>query len=321
VVAHGSSEIVRGIPYVNELIYWDPPTIHADSRGTHRSLGSKLKFIRDLRTRRFDKVYVLKRSFSSALMAWLTGAKERVGFNTEGRSFLLTKRVPFHPDRHEVVNFLDVLRADGVPVTDDHLELWVSPAEQDAAAAFLAGCGAANKPLLAIHPFGSLFHKTWPMERFAETAARLAQRHGFTPVILGGPRDRAQFDQARSLFPPQTCDLVGKHDLRMTLAVLARCSLFFGNDSGIMHLAAAVGVPVVAIFGPTSPTRFGPWGPRTAVLSAPKPCAHCREKNLTECEKAENGRMYCVLEISVDQAVTACDRMLETRTAEVTDRA
>ena len=310
VVAPGSSDIVQGIPYVNELIYWDPPTIHADSRGSHRTLRSKWNFLRSLRAKRFDKAYVLKRSFSSTVMARLSGAPERVGFATEGRSLLLTKRVPYLHDRHEVLNFLEVLRADGVPVVDDQLELWVSPAEQQAAAEFLARSGASDKPLLAVHPFGSLFHKTWPMERFAEAATRLAGRHGFTPVVLGGPRDRETFEKARALFPKNTCDLVGKHTLRMTLAVLARCSLFFGNDSGIMHLAAAVGAPVVAIFGPTSPVRFGPWGPHTQVLSVPRPCAHCRERNVTECERAENGRAYCVLEISVDQAVETCERML-----------
>ena len=114
VVAPGSSEVVQGIPYVDELIYWDPVTIHADSRGTHRTFGDKLRFILGLRSQKFDKVYVLKRSLSSALMAFFSGARERIGFDTEGRGFLLTKRVPYRHDQHEVENFLDVLRADGI---------------------------------------------------------------------------------------------------------------------------------------------------------------------------------------------------------------
>src|SRR6266540_1152238 len=84
VVAPGSSEIIKGIPYVDELIYWDPVTIHADSRGTHRTWGEKLAFVKELRARRFQKVYVLKRSLSSAIMAFLSGASERIGFATEG---------------------------------------------------------------------------------------------------------------------------------------------------------------------------------------------------------------------------------------------
>jgi len=119
-VAPGSSDVVKGIPYVDELIYWDPLTIHADSKGTHRTFSAKLAFIRDLRSRGFHKVYVLKRSLSSAIIALLTGAQERVGFDTEGRGFLLTTRVPYRHDRHEVQNFLEVLRADGVAIADDY---------------------------------------------------------------------------------------------------------------------------------------------------------------------------------------------------------
>ena len=85
VVAPGSASVVAGIPYVDELIYWDPATIHADSRGTHRTLGAKLVFLKELRRKKFDKVYVLKRSLSSAIMAFLSGAKQRIGFDTEGR--------------------------------------------------------------------------------------------------------------------------------------------------------------------------------------------------------------------------------------------
>src|SRR5512146_73247 len=130
VVAPGSATVIQGIPYVDELIFWDPVTIHADSRGTHRTFRDKLRFIRELRAQRFDRVYVLKRSLSSALMAFFSGARERTGFDTEGRGFLLTRRVPYRPDRHEVDNFLSVLRADGVAVRDDYLEYWTMPDEE-----------------------------------------------------------------------------------------------------------------------------------------------------------------------------------------------
>lgn len=140
-VAPVSSEVIAGIPYVDELIYWDPATRHADSRGTHRTWAAKGAFIRDLRLRRFDKVYVLKRSLSSAIIAWLSGAPERIGFNTEGRGLLLKRRVPYRHDRHEVRNLLEVLKADGIAVTDDHLEAWLSHDEERFADQFLAGQG------------------------------------------------------------------------------------------------------------------------------------------------------------------------------------
>ncbi|NIQ14666.1 MAG: glycosyl transferase, partial [Candidatus Dadabacteria bacterium] len=129
VVAPYSSDVLIGNPYVDEFIVYDPPTIHADSRGQHNTLKSKYQFIRSLRKKQYDKAYVLKRSLSSALIAFLSGAKERVGFDTEKRGFLLTKRVPYYHDRHEVTNFLSILEADGIPVADDYLEAWLSDGE------------------------------------------------------------------------------------------------------------------------------------------------------------------------------------------------
>ena len=311
VMAPGSADVVQGIPYVDEIIFWDPVTIHADSRGGHRTLSAKLAFIRGLRERKFDKVYVLKRSFSSALIAFLSGALTRVGFDTEGRGLLLTKRVTYRPEQHEVLSFLDVLRADGIPVADDHLEAWVSPEEERQADELLLKEGMTEGArLLALHPFGSIYQKTWPLSRFADVAGYLADRYRLTPVILGASGDREEFGKWRHLFPEGTLDLVGKCSLRISLAVLRRSMLFLGNDSGVMHLAAAAGVPLLALFGPTSPVRFGPWGKRARVLYTSFPCSPCRQKYFTECQPAGEGRPGCIMTITVDQVCQACEELM-----------
>jgi len=300
VVAPGSSEVVKGIPYIDELIYWDPVTIHADSRGTHKTLRDKVRFISGLSSQKFDKVYVLKRSFSSALIAVLSGARERIGFDTEGRGFLLTKRVPYRHDQHEVQNFLDVLRADGVAVTDDHLELWTTPEEEAAAAKLLADAGIpASKDLVALHPFASNPHRGWPFENFAALAASL-QAEGFVTLVLGAPGDRTAFEAVRDLFGQHTIDLVGSCKLRVTMALLKRCALFVGNDSGIMHLAAAANIPMVALFGPQSPLKFGPWSAQAKVIYRDFPCSPCKQKFFTECEPTPRMRPACVEAITVD---------------------
>jgi len=312
VVAPGSAEVVKGIPYVDELLYWDPVTIHADSRGAHRTLGSRLDFVRELRKRKFDTAYVLKRSFSSAIMALLSGARHRIGFNTEGRGFLLTKRVPYRPAQHEVLSFLDVLAADGIPVVDDYLESWSTPAELQTAHDLLRAAGwVEGQRLMAIHPFGAIHHKTWSMERFAQAAAAVSERFGLAQVILGAPQDKDHFAGNRHLFPATAIDMVGGCDLRTTMALLNRhTSLFLGNDSGVMHLAAAAGVPLVALFGPTSPTRFGPWGKKTEVVYSSFPCSPCRQKYFTECEPALSGKPKCIDSISVESVVEACSKQL-----------
>jgi heptosyltransferase-2 len=314
VVAPGSSEIVQGIPYVDELIYWDPVTIHADSRGTHKTLGDKLGFIRKLRARRFDKVYVLKRSFGSALIGYLSGARKRIGFATEGRSFLLTTAVPYRHDQHEVQNFLDVLRADGVPVTDDHLEYWTSKIEETKARELLTSNGVGcDEKLVALHPFSSITERGWHLDNFAELATRLAEL-GYRPLVLGAPNDRGLFDTAADKFGAETVDLVGKSSLRITMALLKRCVLFVGNDSGVMHLAAAAGIPLVAIFGPQSPVKFGPWSKQAAVMYSQFPCSPCRQKFFTECEPSPHGKPACIESITVAAVDAVCEELL-TKTA------
>ena len=301
VVAPGSASVVAGIPYIDELIYWDPVTIHADSRGAHRTLKDKWRFIRELRARHFDKVYVLKRSLSSAIMALFSGAPERIGFATEGRGLLLSKRVPYRHDRHEVENFLEVLRADGIEVTDSFLECWTTPEENAAAAEMITGAGVpAGQRLVAIHPFAANPHRGWRLEDFATLAARFSDQ-GFTPLLLGAPGDRSDLDAARALFGEDAVDLVGKCSIRVTMSLLKLCSLFVGNDSGVMHLAAAAGIPLVALFGPQSPVKFGPWSKRSGVIYKKFDCSPCRQIFFTECEPSPSQRPACIEAITVDE--------------------
>jgi heptosyltransferase-2 len=310
VVAPGSSDVVRGIPYVDELIYWDPVTIHADSRGTHRSWRQKLAFIRELRRKKYDKVYVLKRSLSSAIMAFLAGAPKRIGFDTEGRGLLLTKRVPYRHDQHEVQNFLDLLRADGVAVEDDQLELWPTSEEKAQLDSLLTTEGVReNERLVAIHPFSAVVERGWPLENFAKLAGRL-QAQGMRPILLGGPRDRELFESTQANFPDTTVNLVDRCSLRETAALLRRCALFVGNDSGVMHLAAAAGTPLVALFGPQSPVKFGPWSDKARVIYQQFPCSPCRQKFFKECQPSPRNRPACVEAISVDEVVTQCQQLL-----------
>ena len=312
VVAPGSSEVINGIPYVDELIYWDPVTIHADSRGTHKTVGDKLGFIRDLRARRFDKVYVLKRSFGSALMGFLSGARQRIGFATEGRSFLLTRAVPYRHDQHEVQNFLDVLRTDGVPVVNDYLEAWLSPDERQFADSFFQEAGVASgEMVISIHPFAANPPRAWHIDNFIELAGQLQERYNARILLLGGPRDHGALPGIRAALPKPPLEAVGTTSLRQTMALLARCQLMVCNDSGIMHLAASLRVPLVAIFGPQSPLKFGPWGGACRVVSRQFPCSPCKQKFFTECEPSQRGRPACLEAITANDVLVAITTELE----------
>ncbi len=302
-VAPVSSDVVQGIPYVNEMIYWDPVTIHADSRGAHGTLAAKWKFVRELRKKHFDKVYVLKRSLSSAVLAFLSCAPERIGFDTEGRGVLLTKRVPYRNDQHEVVNFLDVLRADGVDVEDDFLELWTKSEEEQSIADLLAEKGVPPSSRVAvIHPFSAVAQRGWPLENFAELALRIKREAGYVPVLVGSPADADSLKKAMPLIQDGVVvDLIGKCSLRETIALLKRSALFVGNDSGIMHLAAAAGTPLVALFGPQSPVKFGPWSTKARVIYKGLKCSPCRQKFFSECKPSPRQRPECMETISVEE--------------------
>jgi len=310
-VAPYSSDVLVGTPYVDEFLVYDPPTIHADSSGRHRTLLSKARFVAALRKRRYDKAYVLKRSLSSAVIAFLSGARERVGFDTEGRGLLLTKRVPYRRDQHEVLNFLDVLRADGVPVVDDHLEAWLSKEEAAFADDFLAKRGVGEgERLVAIHPFSSHPEKPWHEDNFVALANALRERHGVRILLFGGKRDRELAAYIADRVRPAPVSAVGETDLRQTMALLSKCALLVCNDSGIMHLATALGVPLVALFGPSPHVLFGPWGKKCRVLTKRFGCSPCRQKFFTECEPSPRGRPLCMEAITVDEVVASSAEML-----------
>ena len=309
VVAPGSSEIVQGIPYVDELIFWDPVTIHADSRGTHKTFGDKLRFIRDLRARRFDKIYVLKRSFGSALIGYLSGARKRIGFATEGRGFLLTEGVPYRHDQHEVQNFLDVLRADGVPVVDNYLEAWLSSEEQKFAESFFQEAGVAPDELvIGIHPFAANPPRAWHLDNFIELAERLQDKYGARILFFGGPGDQKALPIIRSAMKQPPLEAVGCTSLRQSMALLSRCRLLVCNDSGIMHLAASLRVPLVALFGPQSPVKFGPWGEKCRVVYRGFSCSPCKQKFFQECKPSQRSKPECMEAITVQEVLDSIDK-------------
>ncbi|WP_224984992.1 lipopolysaccharide heptosyltransferase II [Geomonas agri] len=309
VVAPGSTDVVRDIPYVDEFIDWDPVTSFADCRGKHRTWADKYGFIQELRAQHFDKVYVLKRSFSSAVIAWLTGARARIGFNTEARGFLLTRRVPYRNDQHEVQNFLDVLRADGVPVLDDYLEAWLSDEEQAFAEQFFAANGiAAGEPVIGIHPFAANQSRAWHHDNFAEAANELQRRYGARIIVFGGRGDVELGQTLRERITPEPVLAVGTTSLRQTMAIIARCNVMLCNDSGIMHVTAALNTPLVALFGPQSPVKFGPWGKRCKVLYSAFPCSPCKQKFFEECSPSPRMKPQCMESISVQQVLDAVEQ-------------
>lgn len=289
-----SGEVLVDCPYKNELIAWKrPPRVR---RVVHGSLANIIANARWLRMRRYDRAYVLKRSVSSVLLVWLAGIRHRVGFASPLRSPLLTSRVPLRRHRHEAESFLDLLRAEGVVIDDAHNENWI-PEPLAAKADAVLDRLPARGPRVFIAPRSTDVHRRWPLRRMCRVIEWLVSDRGCEVHLCGGPLDVHAHDTIRLLIGDDVAAHVHDHSsgltLRETVALLSRMDLCVGVDTGLPHIAASCGVPVVKLYGPTDPRQWHPWKTESAVVRAPQPSANP------------------MLDISVDQVVAAVGRMLD----------
>ncbi len=248
-------------------------------------LGGLPPLAADLRSRRYDMVLLFHSlvtrfgALKHAALVLATGAPIRAGLAGahRRRSWFLTHRAA---DRgyagwHVVEANLAVAAAVGVVAGTPSLSFQPGPAAAAAAEQLLAGVLAEGRPLVAVHPGCGPFSpaRRWPPDRFAAVADVLGAL-GARIVLLGTGADDTAAVRVRCTGP--VLDLTDRTDLPTLGAVLARTSLLLCNDGGVMHLAAAVGAPVVAVFGPTSPTAWGPWPPeRHRVVELDLSCRPC----------------------------------------------
>lgn len=261
----GARAVLADCPYVDEFVAWR----RADGRrGPAASLAALRTQAAWLRGRGYDRAYLLKRSLSGALLAMLAGVPHRIGFAADGR-VLLTRAVAVRPGRHQTDRYLDLLRADGLPVDDGHNENWISAEAAERVAPVLRQLPAA-RPRVFVAMRSTAPEKHWPGDRWAEVIRRLVRDRGCEIMLCGSPADVVEHEKVLRMLEP---DVVGHvHDvsrtvrLRDTGALLARVDVCLGVDTGLVHLAASHGVPAVVLFGPTDPNQWSPWSPRAVVL-------------------------------------------------------
>jgi len=278
---------VVGRPYVGD-IYRDQEIcdqlIPYDPKGLHAGFFGRERLAAELRAQRFDVALLLQNAFDAAWLAWRANIPERIGYARDGRSSLLTKAVPL-PRRgeipaHERFYYLELLRRAGWPDSapdETFIGLRVPEEKRRSAEELLRNSGVRQGvrriAIGAGASYGSA--KCWPPPRFAEVANRL-QSEADADVILFGTAAEAIVSAAISAEmrrPP--IDLTGKTAIADLPALLSRCHLFIGNDSGAMHVAAAVGLPVVAVFGPTDPGGTSPVTPRCTIVQQKPYCSPC----------------------------------------------
>ncbi len=254
-----------------------------------------LSTVRGLRGR-FEVGVLFPNSLSSALLFWMAGVRHRIGYRTDARGPFLTKAVPVPAAKlHQRDYYLSLLEALGLTIEDRELRLFLPEAARARAAALLTDLPPPRAGLAPGAAFGPA--KRWPLSRFRALAYHL-RRKGFSLVILGGPAERAAGDEiARDL--SRTRNLCGLTDLATAAAIIENLDLFVSNDSGLMHVAAALKRPQVAIFGSTDPEATGPLNPRAKIVRVEVPCSPCLSRTCA--------RHYeCFEKIQVSDVLKTC---------------
>lgn len=299
-----AKEIVEGNPYLDDVIIYDK-----DNK--HKSWQRSFKFAQNLKKKKFDLAIVLHPTNRAHLITFFAGIPKRIGYNRK-LGFLLTDQIKHTKQRgekHELEYNLDLLHYLGIEPQDKNLFLPIKPESEIWAQDLLKheGIQEADR-LLAIHPAASCKSKIWPVERFSEAAEKLMEKYSFKALLIAGPKDIALAnDVAKNMHSPMI-NLAGKTSVSQLASVLKRCSLFISNDSGPVHIASAVGTPVISIFGRNqaglSPKRWGPLGLKDRIIHKEVGCIECLAHNCTK-------EFACLRAITVDDVVNAADSILK----------
>jgi len=243
-------------------------------------------------------------------VTYFAGIPHRIGYNRK-LGALLSHKIPHqkqHGQKHESAYTLELLESIGIKVQEYATTIPLRLEAERWAEGFLKDSGVSSSDrLLALHPGASCPSKIWPQERFAQVADILAQRHGFKVVVVSGPKEITLAHSLLSQLKSPALDLAGKTSVSQLASILKRCQLLISNDSGPVHVASAVGTPVVSIFGRKQkglgPRRWGPVGKRDRVLHKDVGCIECLAHN---CVK----EYACLKAISVDEVVKVAEEIL-----------
>jgi len=271
------AQIYQGQGVADELISYERKGEHSGVRGRERLAGA-------LRNKKFDTALLLQNAFDAAWIAWRSGIPERIGYNRDGRGLLLTKAIRLPRDgeipAHEKYYYLELLRRAGwLDTLPEISEITLRVATEDAqrAEAKLRAAGTREGILRIAVGAGASYGsaKCWPPERFAQVLDRIRRERDADVVLFGTPAEADVSAAIQRGLKQPVVDLTGKTDLAEVPALLSRCNMFLGNDSGAMHVAAAVRLPVVAVFGPTDPLGTAPVTPRCTIVQEKPYCSPC----------------------------------------------
>jgi lipopolysaccharide heptosyltransferase II len=310
-VGSWNAPLARLMPEVSGVEVVDVPWLAREGSGaTWPALVARA---RGWRERRYDLVINFEPDIRSNFLAWLSGAPRRVGYSTGGGGAFLTTAMTYEPAAHvarnaaQVVDVAAGVEKAGAPATLPRL---IPDADAIAAAAAALKDVPAHHRLVGLHVSGGRESKQWHLARFAEVGRTLAAEGAVTIVLTGGAGDRAMVDAVKAnLGTAPFVDTAGVLALPASAALLSRLTMLISSDTGPMHLASAVGTPVIALFGPSDPRRYGPLAARQHVLRVQLPCSPCGQVRLPP-ERCRGHVPDCMDGITVAAVVDVAQRWL-----------
>jgi predicted lipopolysaccharide heptosyltransferase III len=309
-VEKASEGVLLGNPYLDEIIVFERAMPRATGRLEH--LWNEIKFLLSLRRRGFDLVINLHGGPRSSVQTLISGARYRLGGFIDWHHWNWVYNIRTRPLRetlgegaqgaHIVERHLATLKAAGIQTTDPGLVMLATRAAQASLDALLQRKGVReNGRLVTIHPASRSLIRRWREGRFAEVADRLVEEFGATVTLVSGPGEEAVTQKVQGAMRHKVVDLGGMLSIQELAALLSRSSLFIGLDGAPTHIAAAMGTPVVALYGPTSDT-WRPWTDRGVVLRGPEPCLGCVRSCVSQLSRCMDG-------ISVESVIDAIHRL------------
>ena len=310
-VEEAAADLVIGHPALDRVIIsgrkrWTRP-LSAALRPAH--LKEMRAFIQALRDTRYDVILDFQALLKSGLLIALARGRRKIGFNRgmehmEHSYLLLNERIPpVSMEIHALERNLMMLEPLGIRSRDIAYNLPVSQKDRHTAEALLTRFGlGAGKPLVAVNPVAKWPTKLWAIEKFAGLADRLIRETGAGICFTGAAEDRAMIDEIIATMRQAAVNLAGKTTLKTLAALYALADVLVSTDTGPMHLGAAVGTPVVALFGPTAPWRTGPYGRGHQVVRIGPACSPCFKR---QCKT-----IHCMKQISVNRVLEAVRQVI-----------
>ena len=255
--------VLKGNPYLDEVIIFD-------ERQHHKRFRDKLSFIKQLKKRHFDVVFLLHRSMTRALICWLAAIPRRIGYTTKKRWFLLTQRLkpPALDSLHRIDYYLNILSGVGLRVEDRFLDFFVSDEDERFVDEFLSQKVKSKAgPWIGLNPGGNWALKRWSKEYWARLADNLIIELKAEVFFTGGPEDIYLVKEITQAMLNRPLVVTGIFNLKQFGALCKRLSLFVSADSGPLHIANAVGTKnILALFGPTDPAITGPYPTKNVLI-------------------------------------------------------